>query len=475
MIEPRVSDFETWRAAARALIVRGVPPSEVRWRDAQDSRQELPFGAALELPQVETGPSHFRVPNGFLDLARHVVCHRDPGRWHLCYETLWRITQGEPNLLEVEVDENVHALRQMERAVRRDIHKMHAFVRFEKRVVDHRDEYMAYFRPDFRVFRLAVPFFVERFHAMRWTIFGPDETASWDGQELTFLPGVAREQAVFGDELTELWRSYYAAIFNPARLNVRMMQREMPQRFWPLLPEVAHVDQLITRAPQRTEQLIREGAATDGVPRSAAAYLPPGRNLQSLGEAARVCQGCTLHVSATQTVFGEGPADARIVFVGEQPGDQEDIAGHPFVGPAGEVFDKLLAEAGIDRRQTYVTNTVKHFKWEPRGQRRLHAKPNAREVHACRPWLEAELDVIRPQALVLLGATAAQAILGPQFRIQRERGQPRRSPWSDWTIATYHPSAVLRAGELAHALHIREALLADLRLTAAQMQTQQER
>lgn len=385
------------------------------------------------------------------------------------YEALWRIKQGERDLLDVEVDETVHALRQMEKAVRRDIHKMHAFVRFEKRTVDDHDEYLATFRPDYRVFRLAAPFFVERFRSMRWTIFGPDETAAWDGRKLTFLPGVEIEHAVSGDDLTQLWQSYYAAIFNPARLNVRMMRREMPQRFWRLLPETADIDQLVARAPERTEQFIREGAATDSAPRSAAAYLPSSRDLPSLAEAARVCQGCSLYASATQTVFGEGPAKASIVFVGEQPGDQEDIDGQPFVGPAGQLFDEILAEARIDRSEAYVTNTVKHFKWEPRGTRRLHAKPSAREVHACRPWLEAELEIIRPQALVLLGATAAQAIFGPQFRIQRERGEPRPSPWSDWTVATYHPSAILRAGGPAHALHIRQSMLADLQLAAARI------
>jgi DNA polymerase len=232
------------------------------------------------------------------------------------------------------------------------------------------------------------------------------------------------------------------------------------------------MEQLVARAPGRTERLIEEGGQVSTAPLSAKEFLPAERDLASLATAARVCRGCPLYADATQTVFGEGPPDARLVFVGEQPGDQEDLAGHPFVGPAGDVFAEALAEAGIDRSQVYVTNTVKHFKWTPRGKRRLHAKPNSREIYACRPWLEAELEVIRPQALVLLGATAAQAILGPQFRIQRERGQPRRSDWCDWTVATYHPSAVLRAGEAKHAAEVRAALLADLKLAAEWLKTQ---
>lgn len=228
----------------------------------------------------------------------------------------------------------------------------------------------------------------------------------------------------------------------------------------------------MAEAPAQSEQLVLTGQPADSSPRSAKPYLPESKDLASLAAAACSCQGCPLYANATQAVFGEGPADARIVFVGEQPGDQEDIAGHPFVGPAGQIFDELLAEAGIDRSQTYVTNAVKHFKWEPRGKRRLHSKPNAREIYACRPWLEAELAAIRPQVLMLLGATAAQAILGPQFRIQRERGQVRSTPWSEWTIATYHPSAILRAGDAAHSLQIREAMRADLKLAAEQLRMQ---
>jgi len=373
-------------------------------------------------------------------------------------------------LLDVEVDEDVHALMLFEKAIKRDIHKMHAFVRFEKQVgVDGGEEYLAYYRPDHRIVRLAAPFFVERFGGLQWTILGPEETARWDGEQLEFLPGVARGESSGDDDLTELWRSYYAATFNPARLNTKMMRREMPVRFWPLLPETQGIGELVARAPGRETELVAKGGRRGETPLSAKPFLPVERDLSSLAEAARCCQGCPLYAKATQTVFGEGPRDARVVFVGEQPGDQEDLEGKPFVGPAGQVFDELLTEAGIDRARVYVTNTVKHFKWEPRGKRRIHSKPDSREIFACRSWLEAELTAIRPDCLVLLGATAAQAIFGPQFRITRERGQPRRSDWAEWAMATFHPSAVLRAGDAAHALQIRRAMAADLKLVAERL------
>jgi uracil-DNA glycosylase family protein len=202
---------------------------------------------------------------------------------------------------------------------------------------------------------------------------------------------------------------------------------------------------------------------------TASAFLPPKHDLKSLAAAAKMCEGCPLYENATQTVFGEGPARAHAMFVGEQPGDLEDRQGKPFIGPAGRMFDQMLGEVGIERERVYVTNAVKHFKWEPRGKRRLHSKPNSREIFACRPWLEAELEAIKPEVLVLLGATAAQSLLGMQFRITKQRGQPIESDFAPWTMATYHPSAVLRAMDQPDGDKIRDDFLADLRLVAKKL------
>ena len=178
---------------------------------------------------------------------------------------------------------------------------------------------------------------------------------------------------------------------------------------------------------------------------SAAALIPPNPTLRNLADAAQGCRACDLWKSGTQTVFGEGGAKDELMFVGEQPGDQEDLAGRPFVGPAGKLFDRALEEAGINRELAYVTNVVKHFKWEPRGKRRIHQKPNATEIAACRPWLDAELALIRPAVLVCLGATAAQALLGRQFRVSRDRGVPVESDLAPVVMATVHPSSILRS------------------------------
>jgi DNA polymerase len=198
----------------------------------------------------------------------------------------------------------------------------------------------------------------------------------------------------------------------------------------------------------------------------AAPFVPAGAGLAELKAAAARCQGCDLYRHATQTVFGRGSAHARIVFIGEQPGDQEDLQGAPFVGPAGEVFERALAEAGLPREQLYVTNAVKHFKFELRGKRRIHQTPRAAELNACRPWLEAELALLKPEVLVCLGATAARAIFGDKFRITKDRGHFAPTRWAAKTIATYHPSAVLRGETEAQQAELYAMLLEDLKKVA---------
>jgi len=199
----------------------------------------------------------------------------------------------------------------------------------------------------------------------------------------------------------------------------------------------------------------------------AAARVPDKATIEGLREAAAACTACPLYRNATQTVFGEGAAHARIMFAGEQPGDAEDTAGHPFVGPAGKLLDRCLSEAGIDRGQTYVTNAVKHFKWVPRGARRIHSKPGSREIAACFPWLEAEIAAVKPELIVALGATAAQAMFGRAFRVTRDRGRPVPSRWAPLAMATVHPSSLLGAPDEETRQRETEHVIADLKAAAA--------
>jgi len=232
-------------------------------------------------------------------------------------------------------------------------------------------------------------------------------------------------------------------------------------------PDVRRLNALAAQGRREAQQAEhREVLALEQQGGGAAPFVPAHATLDELRVAGARCQGCELYRRATQMVFGRGPADARVVLVGEQPGDQEDLKGAPFVGPAGEVLDRALAEVGLDRARVYVTNAVKHFSFIERGKRRIHQTPRLPEVAACRPWLEAELDIIRPQILGCLGATAARAILGPEFRLLRQRGQFLSTRWSPKTMATLHPSAVLRGQDDAEQARLYAMLRDDLRLMA---------
>ena len=454
--------FEVWRRKARELVEQGVSPDAVRWRD-----EDAPPTLFEDAPAVEaapgTRPSSLRVPASFLKSAEIAACHRDPERWNVFYRLLWKIVNDGSSVLSNPLDVDVAALASMRQQVASDEHRMHAYLRFRKMTAGAEERYVAWYAPDHRVLRRAAPFFVERFASMRWSILTPDESAHWDTRALTFSPGVPLSAAPSEDALEDLWRTYYGAVFNPARTNVPLLKQHVPTRYWKQMPETRAVAKLVASAGDRVSTMLETTAAAA----TARPYVPDSADVGELARAVNRCRGCDLYRHATQAVFGAGPADASIVLVGEQPGDQEDLQGKPFVGPAGEILSRALAEAGIDRESVYVTNAVKHFKFEPRGKRRIHQTPRLHEIRACRPWVEAEIHAIRPQVLVCLGATAAQALIGPQFRITKQRGQKMRTPWAEVTVATYHPSAVLRADDPAAADGYYRALVADLGLAAA--------
>ena len=466
-IEP---DFASWRSTARRLLADGVPPDQVVWSDARAESGVLP---GVCTPPDRMAPSTTRVPAEFVRVAQTVGYHRDPGRWPLLYRLLWRLTRGEPNLLHITVDDDVNLLGSMERSVRRDIHKAHAFVRFRSVKADDGTEQMvAYHRPDHYIVPAIGPWFAKRFGPMPWAILTPDDSASWDGHELRFGPGVPASAAPRPDELEGLWKTYYGSIFNPARVKVAAMKKEMPVRHWRTLPEAELIDDLLRQASPRVEVMMAKNKVEPTgkrIAKSAAPFVPATLELPVLRAAAAKCQGCDLCVHATQTVFGEGPDTAGVMFVGEQPGDKEDLAGKPFIGPAGQMFNQGLADSGIDRTEAYVTNAVKHFKFEQVGSRRIHAKPGAREMNACRPWLEAEIATVRPKLIVCLGATAAQTLMGPAFRITRDRGQLfTEQNWAPALIATNHPSAILRTPDDQRA-EAYAHFVSDLKIVAGQM------
>jgi DNA polymerase len=441
------TDVAGWREGARTLRSRGVPPDAAVW--TVDGVGEL-FGESVSPPAATSAA--FTVPRAFLALADAVILNRAPERFALLYKLLWRL-QREPHLLRMVSDADVAQAQSLARQVGQAAHKMKAFVRFREVTDEAGEAFVAWFEPAHRVTELTAPFFVQRFANLRFSILTPDVCAHWDRQALSFTPGADAGQAPPGDRLEDYWRTYYAAIFNPARLKAAAMQKEMPKRYWRNLPEARLIPELIAKAEARTTDMVRQPPSEPSrrVVRSAVRASRDASfdgaapaSLEEIAAGVQVCRRCDLWREATQGVPGEGPGRAKLMFVGEQPGDQEDLAGQPFVGPAGQVLDKALAAAGVPRTETYVTNAVKHFKHELRGKRRLHKTPDGGEVAACRWWLDHERRIVRPRVIVALGATAALAVFGKPTAIGKFRQQAIQLPDQAQGVVTYHPSYLLR-------------------------------
>ncbi|HYZ62707.1 MAG TPA: UdgX family uracil-DNA binding protein [Acetobacteraceae bacterium] len=460
-------DWEGWRNAARALALEGVRPEDVVW--SVGAPDDLFAEGERERPPVP--PGSFTVPRSLVTLAETAIQARDPERFALLYRLIWRAHGGEKQVLEMTTDPDVQRVQRVAQSVRRDTHKMRAFLRFREVQEQGGVRYVGWFEPDHYIVEANAPFFVRRFATMVWSILTPYRSAHWTGQALEFGPGALACDVPDDDRLEAYWRAYYSSIFNPARLKVGAMTSEMPKKYWRNLPEAAAIPDLIREASGRAEQMVNQPVISPPRPRKHAAEpavqaAPEGRLKQAAAEAVD-CRRCDLWKPATQVVFGEGPADARIMMIGEQPGDQEDLAGRPFVGPAGQILDRAMAEAGLDRRQVYVTNAVKHFKFVPRGKRRIHEKPGSVEIAACKFWLEIEREEIRPAITVMLGATAAQAVLGRTVTISRERGRPIALEGNSQGFVTVHPSFLLRVPDPEAKEREYRAFVDDLRKVAA--------
>jgi probable DNA metabolism protein len=445
------ADFEGWRRQARVLAQWEIPPGDIVWH-VGDEPMDLFDGQPVD--QLARDPrSQLSVPREFPDVAEQVVCHRDPERFGLLYRLLLRLKQ-EPDLLKMATDPDVHRLNAMARAVRRDLHKMTAFVRFRQvRDAEGGEMFIAWFEPEHFIMRRVSSFFVNRFSSMRWSILTPLASLYWDGAALQVAEGATKRDAPVDDTMEDYWRTYYANIFNPARLKIKAMKAEMPEKYWRNLPEAELIAPLIAGASQRMSAMVKAAPTSPSIrharqqsrqaePIGGTAGMP--YDWVQAATAARSCARCELCRDATQTVFGKGPLDAPVMFVGEQPGDQEDLAGEPFVGPAGQVFDKAMAQAGLDRDRAYITNAVKHFKFTVRGKRRIHHSPNAGEVKACRFWLGIEREFVRPSLIVAMGATALMSILSKATTVSSVRDQTITLEDGTPMIATVHPSYLLR-------------------------------
>lgn len=461
---PRADDFAFWRSQARRLIQNRVPPDHVTWT--------LPGAAGDLFAAGQSDAGHTVLPDGnpdvpvraskrFLALARNVALHSAPERFALLYGVLWRLQQNN-RLMEDKADSDVRRLEELDKSVRRDSHKMHAFVRFKEIPGDGNlvpDRYVAWFEPDHHIVMANAGFFKRRFSNMHWSILTPKGCIHWNGTEITESPPANRSDAPADDATEALWQRYFTSTFNPARLKVGAMMSEMPKKYWKNMPEAALIPEMIANAQSRESRMVDAGAFTARQPSSSLTEVAHGIN---------ACRDCPIGCLENQSIMGEGRHDASLMIVGEQPGDQEDQAGRPFVGPAGQLLDIHLTKAGIDRRNAYLTNAVKHFKFVQRGKRRIHQTPTAKEIDTCRWWLEAERTIIKPKIVLALGASAARSILGRTVSVSAVRGVGQELEDGSELWITNHPSYLLRLDGAAKAE--QEALFhEDLRKVASRV------
>jgi DNA polymerase len=448
---PLLGSYQVWRDAALRCLNAGVPPEDILWSEER-ADAEL-FGNSLA---VEASSKLVKVPASFVECAKLAICHCSGERFAMLYQLLWRLGD-QPRLMEDQSDPQVAALRRFSKAVSRDSHKIKAFVRFQEIGAEHcsgRRRFAAWFEPSHHVTELTAPFFARRFADMDWVIATPDVTARFVNGELSMDRTLIRPDAA-PDSAADLWRIYYASIFNPARLKVKAMTAEMPKKYWKNLPEAALIPGLIAKAAGTAAEM--QAAAPTlplrRIPKSERAAVSDDggemKSIAALRAEAASCERCGLCTMSTQTVFGEGPDTAQVMLVGEQPGDREDLEGRPFIGPAGQLLDKALTAASIDRSACYLTNAVKHFKYEPRGKFRLHKSPDRCEVEHCRWWLRQEIAIVKPSLVIALGATAALSLTGDGAGILRRRSKLEQPVGLPPVFITVHPSSVLRSGNAA--------------------------
>jgi probable DNA metabolism protein len=415
------TDWEGWRLAARALVLAGAEPEALTWSTGTQ-RSKLPDSSGT-----------FHVPRALVSIAELAIQARNADRFGLLYSLVWRINAGE-KLLQDDTDPDMALARQMALAVRSDAHRMRTNMRFLPVQEDRGTRFLGWFEPAHFVLQANAQLIARRFPDLQFSIVTPDGAAHWDRNSLLFGSGL--RHAEDDETLQAWWEAHRTTLLEEATAHVSV-------------PEAESLDE----APRPLDR-----AALGPVVLSSR----PDAELRRAMKDASTCHRCPLYEPATQTVFGEGPANATVMFVGEQPGDQEDTIGRPFVGPAGQMMDRAMEEAGIDRRTVYVTNAVKHFKFTQRGKRRIHQTPEVPEIQACGFWLDVERTHIRPRLLVLMGGSAARAVLGRAVTIGRERGRPIRQAGGQTVFVTVHPSYLLRIPDAAAKAREYEAFVRDL-------------
>ncbi|AMO72369.1 hypothetical protein AZE99_11350 [Sphingorhabdus sp. M41] len=464
-------DLEGWRDHARKLLPANIAPEQVSWTvEGRRQTSELDLSPPAALPEQSSDqPSRpLRISKTLLSLINTALLHRNEDRFDLAYRILYR-AQSVPNLHLNPADADMLRLNRYAKAIRRDIHKMHAFVRFRKiGKSGGREQFVAWFEPDHHITASVASFFRNRFTGMDWLIVTPGASIAWDGQKLAVGPGGCKEDVPQQDMVEAEWRTYYANIFNPARVKIGAMKSEMPMKYWKNLPEAELIPSLLEQAGTRVEAMVvrvREDMLFDQNMDGAAANLPV--SLDQVYALLEQQTDAPMEKFSDRLVRGSGPDHADIMIIGEQPGDQEDREGRPFVGPAGQLLDRVLEQAQIDRQKIFLTNAVKRFKYTQRGKRRIHETPNVGEINYYRWWVEQEIRLVDPKLLVALGATAARSLTGKPVKISRHRGEILSGADGRSILITVHPSFLLRIPDEQGRQVEQAKFVRDLQLAAA--------
>lgn len=445
--------YASWRRLALRALAYAWPPETITWTERTatggaaggqmtlDALQDEAAGPPRDAPALP----RVRISRNLAALLHDAALYRSPGRWPLLYRVVWRWHQGDRAVASA-ADEDGARLHAMAKSVRRAKHDMIAYLRFKERADGGSPQYLAWYEPEHDVLPFAAEHFAQRMGASTWWIGTPHGAAWWDGRDLHISEATLQATAmpITDDEVEPLWLAYYQNTFNPARLNECALERQMPVRFWRHLPEGPLIPRMVAEARDGARRLAQSGAIGTMPGKPVAVEAARAQPLRAPASSLDQCRRCELWRHATQPVPGCGPANARLMLVGEQPGDHEDLSGRVFIGPAGKVLDDAMRRAGVARESVYLTNAIKHFKWIARGKRRLHKTPAQREVEACSRWLREEMVRVRPAVIVTLGATALRAVLGPQFPLRDHLGMPLRQG-DAWVVPTWHPSYALRA------------------------------
>ncbi|OLY45253.1 DNA polymerase [Bartonella apis] len=461
IILKKQGDFDEWRTTARLLLQDEMRPEDVFWHyhSAPNLFDSEPATQHSEQYSHAQQSHEFLVPKQFINLAKNVICHESKGSAALLYRLLYRLQQDK-TLLEKIYDIDTATALSRQKAVSHDIHHMHAFLRFKEICNLDNDNFRrcftAWYEPQHFIIAEAIPFFCRRFSDMDWQILTPKGSAFYFNKRLFFGEPIFKKPQN-KDEIEELWKTYFASIFNPARLKVKTMQSHMPKKYWSNLPEAEIIDSLIGDAETRIETMERQPVLQPPLFHSRLSEKHAQNSVQTnfrsrtvpetsdiLNNSIRSCKRCPLHCSATQAVCGEGPENASLMIVGEQPGDREDLVGRPFVGPAGQVFDRAARRVGLKREEVYITNAVKHFKYELKGRKRLHKRADRSEVEHCRWWLMKEIDIVKPKLIVAMGKTALFSLTDLNEPLSGLVGKVIETEEKIPVLVTFHPSYLLR-------------------------------